>query len=252
MIASLPMYDAPDTQAALWSELRNGLRGRGIAAPDALDVPRDRLTSHWARDDLVFSQTCGGPLVTALRERVCVLGAPVYDLPHCGEGMYSSLIVAADPAITDWASTRGRRLAANDRGSLSGWMTLRHLCDPAHWFRCVTWTGSHLGSMAAVRGGQADVAAIDAVTWHLDVKNWHLDVKNGAEPLRIVATTPRLPALPFICAASHSHLRRSITDALEDAIRHLLGDGRLDEFGLVGIRAFSLADYDAALRAIVR
>lgn len=39
MIASLGMYDRPETMAAndrLWALVRDGLRARGIAAPEAL------------------------------------------------------------------------------------------------------------------------------------------------------------------------------------------------------------------------
>ena len=51
MIAALPMYDRPENawaHDALWARVRDGLRARGLAAPDALD----RLTPHdetWGR-----------------------------------------------------------------------------------------------------------------------------------------------------------------------------------------------------------
>ncbi|WP_246082533.1 hypothetical protein [Rubellimicrobium rubrum] len=63
MIAALPMYDRPDNWAAhdaLWSLIRDGLRSRGNAAPDALDHGTDPM-DEWGRPDLVLGQICNLP-----------------------------------------------------------------------------------------------------------------------------------------------------------------------------------------------
>jgi hypothetical protein len=54
MFAALPMYDRPDNRAAhdrLWGAIRDGLKERGVEAPEALD--RETYYSDgWARPDL--------------------------------------------------------------------------------------------------------------------------------------------------------------------------------------------------------
>jgi hypothetical protein len=69
MIAALPMYDRPENRSAhdaLWALIRDGLRARGIEAPDELDrqTPYDEgwaaPTSCWAR-----SATCPGAPASA-------------------------------------------------------------------------------------------------------------------------------------------------------------------------------------------
>ena len=64
MIASLGMYDRTETAAAndrLWAGIRDGLRARGIAAPEALTRGDGAYWPAWQAPDLVLSQTCGFP-----------------------------------------------------------------------------------------------------------------------------------------------------------------------------------------------
>ena len=63
-LAALPMYDRPETAAAhdaLWALVRDGLRARGIAAPDALDRSVATL-ARGAERPLVLGQVCNLPL----------------------------------------------------------------------------------------------------------------------------------------------------------------------------------------------
>ena len=84
-----------------------------------------------------------------------------------GEPVYCSDVVARPgeeaTAIEHFA---GRRLAVNEPGSHSGsnvvLATLAERGVPVGGFAEVVHTGSHAGSLAAVRAGEADVAAIDS------------------------------------------------------------------------------------------
>ncbi len=95
MIASLPMYDRPETAAAnnrLWSLIRQALGDYGIAAPQELTRGAD-VGQTWMRPDLTLSQTCGLPYRTALHGHVTLVATPSYALP-CDPGHYFSVMVA--------------------------------------------------------------------------------------------------------------------------------------------------------------
>ena len=67
--------------------------------------------------------------------------------------------------------------------------------------------------MAAVAAGQADVAAIDCVTWaHL--QRWRPET---AGKLRVLAWTEATPGLPLITAAATTDaVRRALASALDE------------------------------------
>jgi hypothetical protein len=124
MIAALPMYDRPENRAAhdaLWALIRDGLRARGIEAPDELDrqTPYDE---GWGRPDLVLGQICNLPWRARFRDRVTVIGTSDYGIPDTPSGHYRSVIVARSegevPAAPRWA--------INDPLSCSGWDARRN------------------------------------------------------------------------------------------------------------------------------
>ena len=100
-LAALPMYDWAEVRPAtdrFWAAVRDGLRRRGVAAPEALS--RDvGLMEVWTDPALVLGQTCGLPLVRELRGRVALVGAADYGLEGCRPGWYRSAVVvrADDP-----------------------------------------------------------------------------------------------------------------------------------------------------------
>ena len=78
------------------------------------------------------------------------------------------------------------------------------------------YTGSHLASMEAVASGQADLAAIDCVTWSL-TKTSRPDL---AARLRIMGMAPcMVPALPYVVDASAD---ASEIAAIQEGLRHCL------------------------------
>ncbi len=195
LIASLPMYDLPETRAgndALWSAIRAVL-GEG---PQALCRGGDPW-DHWQSPDLILSQTCGYPYRTRLHGRVTLIGAPVLDLAHLPAGYYSTVMVARrDDARRDLAQFAGARLAFNDPMSQSGWAAPQdHARIRGLRFGASIETGAHAASIRAVATGQADIAGIDILSWTLLQR--HCDM---ARTLRVVEETPPTPALPYITA----------------------------------------------------
>jgi ABC-type phosphate/phosphonate transport system substrate-binding protein len=224
-IAALPMYDWPELQAAndaLWAAIANSLRTAGV--PDVPErLTRDtELTAIWTSPELLMAQTCGYPLATSLAGRVRLLATPRYRAPGC-EGPFrrSAIVVEAHGRADHLADLRGATCAVNDHASDSGMNLLRAsiapLADGRPFFADVIVTGSHLASAEAVANGDADVAAIDAVTYaHL------LRLRpTVANRLRLLAWTARTPSLPLIAASTLDveaidHLRAALGAAVTD------------------------------------
>ena len=202
--ASLPMYRVPDgALAAFWRGLRTHLRTQGFAdTPERLEAPVD-LLGHWLAPDLLFSQTCGYPLVTSLAGRVRYVATPCYRAEGCQGPLYSSaLVVRAEDDARSLADLRSRRAAINGRDSQSGSNTLRAAVAPlAHggrFFSDVIETGAHRASLEAVRQNRADIASIDAVTLALARR----DEPELVQGLRVLVFTDPAPGLPFVTALS--------------------------------------------------
>lgn len=200
MIASLGMYDRPDTAAAqdgLWALIRDALRARGQPAPEALTRGRD-LWEVWQSPDLVLGHTCGLPFRARLAGRVTLVATPDYGVEGCAPGYYRSvLVVRADDPRRALADFDGGRLAVNEALSQSGWAAPQaHLA--AAGVRMVPWgpTGSHAASGQAVAEGRADLAALDAVSWRLFRR-----AEPWAARLRVLEATAPTPGLPLIAAA---------------------------------------------------
>ncbi|WP_349363703.1 MAG: PhnD/SsuA/transferrin family substrate-binding protein [Roseitalea porphyridii] len=206
MIAGLPMYDWPERRAetdALWARLRDPLRAAGFDAPDAL-TRTDEPRNLWLSDDLLLGETCTYPLETILAGKVRYVATPVHDAPGCGQGTYRSVLVApgdgADAAPPPDSGAQlpnrlGGTLAANEPGSMSGYIALARDCERAErdMPADIVWTGSHRASIRAVAAGGADIAAIDCVTWRIA-----RDHEPAAAEVRVVGWTAERPGLPLI------------------------------------------------------
>lgn len=200
-VASLPMYDRPETAAAhdaLWSAIRTELAGEGIAAPEALDRGIG-LWEAWEHPGLVLGQTCSLPYRTRLHGRVTLLGTFDYGLPGLEPGQYCSVIVARrDDASPDAEALATGRFVLNQPHSQSGWAAPYFWAlDQGITLRPALESGGHRASALAVAEGRADRAALDAVTWR-GIVQWEPEL---ALQLRVTAHTPATPALPLIAAA---------------------------------------------------
>ncbi|RGP39173.1 phosphate/phosphite/phosphonate ABC transporter substrate-binding protein [Pseudotabrizicola alkalilacus] len=216
MIASLGMYDRHETMVvndALWALIRDGLRARGLIAPDALTRGDAAYWSAWDSPDLLLSQTCGLPFRARLHRSVTLIGTPDYGVAGCAPGFYRSVLIARsdDPRATE-AEFSTARLAINEPLSQSGWAAVsQHFHDLGLTLRPTVQTGGHRASALAVAKGEADFAAIDAVTWELLSR--HEDFATG---LRVFAQTAPTPGLPLITA------QPAQADALFEVVSHAI------------------------------
>lgn len=233
------MYRDPPVVAeatrGLWAFLRDRLRAAGLAdVPEGLDedIAHD---AAWLDPRLLLAQTCGYPFMAQLQGRVRLVATPVYRHPGC-EGVLngSFVIVRTDAAAASVAELRGQVAAINDPGSNSGMNLLRHTVAPhasgGRFFRQVVESGSHRASIAMVARGDADVAAVDCVTFG-NLARFAPELVAG---VRILAETAKTPGLPLITRIGASDadlalLRGALDDFAADPaaarVRDVLGLG---------------------------
>ena len=235
MVASLAMYPFPALRAAtneLWRAIRRNL-GWG---PDALEwgIVTPQV---WHHPDLLIAQTCGWPLVTQLVDSVVVVGTFDYEVDGSAEGTYHSVLVSSHEATLAQLRARPDLTAAvNGFDSLSGWVSLQHtLGAPPRTLE----TGAHFASIGALIAGDADIAAIDGVSWTL-ISEHEPDLVAG---LHVVGHGPTIPCLPLVAGLRHS----VDVPALRTAIRAALAEPSLAAtLRTLHIRGFvpcEMADY---------
>ncbi len=230
------MYDWPERRAEVdreWVELRDSLRVAGIAAPETLarcnaDLPavpggirdasgkviaRDPATlpprefdfeALWLHPNLLFAQTCWGPIELWLGDAVEVVGQDDYSGIEGGESeLYSSAILMRRNEVRRGASLAallaGLRLAYNVADSMSGYMALERdlIADGSGLaiFSERIVSGGHRKSIRMVASGEADVAAVDCKSWALAQSH-----EPAARELAVVGWTERRKGLPFVTA----------------------------------------------------
>jgi ABC-type phosphate/phosphonate transport system substrate-binding protein len=152
-----------------------------------------------------------------------IVATPRYAAPGCVGLLYkSAVIVPVDDPANSLAAMRGRRCVVNERDSNSGMNLLRAALAPlaagARFFDSVIVSGSHRRSVEMIAANDADVAAIDCVTFaHLQSIDPSLTRR-----VRILCWTPPSPCLPFVTARSTSaatlaHLRSALAAVVADA-----------------------------------
>lgn len=215
--AALPMYDLPELRAetdALWHKVLDGLHTHG-AEPlvDFLRPTTDEETDVILRHPrLLLSQTCWGPISCGVAPDLHILAQPDFSEHLGGMGpLYRSAIIATGrgPSLTPPASGAAslpleamlsKRLAFNDRVSLSGYLSIT--ADVATetgtrkaFYSKGVHSGSHRHSVELVANGDADIAAIDCKTWDLVQ---HFD--DAAKQVRVIGWTQARKGLPYVCS----------------------------------------------------
>ena len=250
--ASLPMYDLREVRDGtdrLWAAIASELREDGVpSVPDALERPRDQRDA-WRGRGLLLSQSCGYPVATAFRGAVRVVATPHYAAPGCEGHRYSSaVVVRASSRATALGALRGAVCAFNSRDSQSGYNALRAMVAPlaggAPFFGRTVETGSHAASLEAVRCGDADVCAVDCVTWALLARHRPASLSG----LAVLGRSERVAGLPFVTAGDASD---ALTETVRRALRRAfarpdLADVR-DALLIAGLSATTVETYEPLL-----
>lgn len=187
-----------------------------LPLPANLSWP-DPLLPHWQRSDLLLSQTCGYPLVTKLTG-VQVVGAFHYAAPGCeGPNYRSWIVVREEEKGQSLADFQGRRLAFNSEDSQSGWQGIMKMTAGPAFFSATVPSGGHRRSVALVREGAADIAAIDCISWALLLRDFPAELAG----LKIIDRTASVPGLPLITSAETPAERVA---ALRDGLTQVVND----------------------------
>ncbi|WP_419963623.1 phosphate/phosphite/phosphonate ABC transporter substrate-binding protein [Pantoea vagans] len=240
-LLALPMYALhPPATRALMQAVVTLLAQHDT---DAQPVWPDDLLAHWRDDRLLLSQTCGYPLVSQL-PAVQLVGTFHYQAAGCSGRDYRSWLVARDKQAT-LADFNGQRAVANSPDSQSGYNALRFVAAlQGVTFSQLLLSGGHRKSLGTLRDSQADIAAIDCVSWAL-MARYAPDELRG---LHIIGETPAAPGLPLITAASTSAARLA---TLRMALHQLVSDpawrGVCDDNLISGFSSVQRDDYQDVL-----
>ena len=209
------MYDMPEVSAALddwWDGLARHFRREGLTdVPDTI-VRQRTVRDLWDDTDLWFSQCCGYDLVSHYGGKLQPLATPHFSAPECKGADYSSvIIVAADCKAADVLDMFDAICVINGQQSHSGMNALRGLVAPVshagRFFSQIKESGSHAASLHMLQRAEADVAAIDCVTYAL-LKRYRPQALHGTRKL---GRTYRAPGIPYVA--------REMTD--DDTIRRM-------------------------------
>jgi ABC-type phosphate/phosphonate transport system substrate-binding protein len=217
--ASLPMYNLPEMQAdnaAFWAAVRTEAEHLGAAGlPIALDFTRKPVPAR-IEPETVFTQVCGWPLQTIYAGQATILGVPVYDAAHCiGPTHAGVFVVRRDSAARSVAALRGCDFVFNSIHSNSGMnlprRVIAELAAGGDFFGTITETHSQPTNLERVARAEADATCVDCVTYAFFVR--HRPTLAGR--LRVLATTPSTPAIPFVTSvATDPRLRTTLAEAL--------------------------------------
>jgi ABC-type phosphate/phosphonate transport system substrate-binding protein len=252
-IAALPMYDMPELAAAhdaLWGWFAQRLSQLGLSGVPA---SLSRHLSHedsWRHPGLLLGQGCEYPLATSHAGFARPIATPWYAAEGCEGGYYrSAFVVRAGDCAERLRDLRGRRCVLNDGTSNSGMNLLRAAVAPlaggAAFFSSVAVSGSHRRSIEMVASGQADLTAVDCVSWA------HFRRHGPAQTsmLRVLSWSARSPSLPFITSLATDE--RSVA-ALVAVLEGLRSDSTLkavrQELLLEGAERYRGEDYIDVLR----
>ena len=178
--------------------------------------------------------------------------APVFrDERNAGRPVYfCDVVVRRDGPIRSFADLRGSSWAYNDACSLSGYYSLLNRLAEAgedeRFFGHMMCSGSHLNSIEAVVGGEADAAAIDSHVLGMRLR----EIPDLRQGLRIIESWGPYPIQPVVV---RSALQPELKDGLRTSLLAADADPRtrrsLSGFGLEGFAPVKEEDYSPALLA---
>ena len=239
--ASFGMYPFAALRPA-WEQLWSAVHVRAPWTPATLSWDRT-VQDHWVDPACAVCHACGWPVATTLRSTVAVVGAFTLALPEADGHRYRSVLVASRSGDLESFVSPDATAAANSDDSLSGWISLQAATvgRGRPWPGRIRWSGAHIESVRAVRGGDADLASVDELTWaHL-----HRLEPGLVDGLHVVGRGPWIPNPAIVTSTGRvDELRSAFAGAMDDTATRPARAALL----LAGFVALDRSDYDAVLR----
>ncbi len=198
---------------------------------------------------LLLGHTCGYPLMHYLRDHCQPVCVPCFDVEGSNGKYYSShIITSVDSDINALADCYNKIAVINGHDSNSGMNVLRHavaLLDiKPPFFSKVEESGSHFNSLLAVADRQADVTAIDCVSFAL-IKDENPELVSRVETIAFSQATCGLPfVIPH--SANENFEPKNITKALNQALNRV-SDNHRQTLHLAGFKNVTLADFQSII-----
>lgn len=145
---------------------------------------------------------CGVTFATAPEERYRYLATMVADSAEVPAGYYDSLLVTSATdglsSPSDFDPTR-HRAVINETGSFSGDLTFAAHMKAAYGISLgdVMQSGAHLRSITMVAAGEADLTAIDRISFSLA----RHAVPHGVDNVSVIGRTASHPGIAFVADA---------------------------------------------------
>ena len=214
------MYAFSPSLRAAWAELFSFLfQSLNRSASPSFDIRYSNTLDDFHDPNLCLGHICGYPFQRDFLDTHEVIAVPEFAIDGCTGLHYSSWVVARAGDLRHALEDFKDSIAAiNSPDSNSGMNAFRHtlsgIAPGPRFFREVKLSGSHLNSLALIRSRNADIAAIDAITFDLAQRLHLFDPSN----FKILTQTRSAPGLPFIAHRKHGLDAAVITSALNSGL----------------------------------
>ena len=215
------MYAFTDPLRQAWKNLLF-LANKSLDSGKTWSIDFGHDPEDFNNDRVIMGHTCGYPFIHYFSQSHRPVCIPDFAADGCLDGNYCSwLVCRADDPRREVSQFAGSRAAINNWDSNSGMnvfrATISELAESGRFFESVWVSGGHLNSVLDVIDNKADLAAIDAVSWHLMVREGLV----GATRVRLLGQTPSSPGLPFVVPVDSPWQADQVTGAMNAALEQL-------------------------------
>ena len=232
---------------AFWQFVRGFLEEQGIKTGSNLYDAKSSTISLAREGRLMLGQMCGLNFSRYREDIPGYLGSFILAEKGVPEGYYHSVIIAAkklEKISIDNLPVNELCAAINEKDSYSGRFALYqtlgrspNLCA----FGRVSYTGAHRDTLAAISCGQADIGAIDCLTWHM----LQSACPEQVERVKVIGTSRPVPAPPLVSGlAEHSPELVLLKKAIKAAFKEDKLSARMKNIGILGCKPLTGANYD--------
>ncbi len=248
MTISCGMYSFTQPMQQAWAEIFGQIHQY---LPSPFNSPfkfwYDDDTNILGQADLFIGQTCGYPFIKKWHETHIPVCVARFSIDGCEGTNYSSWFVTrSDSTKTSTAEFKNSTAVINNTDSNSGMNVLRYeiskLANGEPFFNRVLVSNSHLESMKKVASGEADLAAIDAVTYKFAIEQNIID----KDALKVIGQSELTAGLPFIISKSRDIDAATVRDAINTSYENISEENR-NFMSVISFDAADPSDYDYTL-----